>query len=117
MRDRFNLATSVVAHLDSVICIHLLDDELSPSLPKNSLETAYSLTPPDTDELRFTVRIPQSHPASEQCIELVQPNIPLDKFSFTVQVMASAPLRPIQRVFVERVHGLSVYYPFAGPAR
>jgi hypothetical protein len=96
----FNLATGVVAHNDSVIRIHLSDDELSPSLPKNSLETAYRLTPPHTDELRFAARIPQSHPASEQRIELVQPNIPFDKFSFTIQVMAFAPLRPIQRVFV-----------------
>ena len=65
-------------------------------MPENSLETAYSLTSPYPYELRFTARISQSHPASEQHIELIQPKIPLDKFSFTIKVMTFAPLRPVQ---------------------
>ena len=88
------------------------DDELSSSLPENSLEAAYSLTPPDPNELIFAVRISQSHPASEQHIELIHPNVSLDELSFTIQVMAFAPLRPIESVFVKSVHSFSFYFDY-----
>jgi hypothetical protein len=68
------------------------NDELSASLPENPLETAHRLTPPYPNELSFAARVSQANLASEQHIELIQPNVPLDKCSFTIQVMAFASL-------------------------
>jgi hypothetical protein len=36
---------------DSITGVHMPDDELGTSIPENPLETAYSLTAPDTYEL------------------------------------------------------------------
>jgi hypothetical protein len=62
----------------------------STSFPENPFETAYRLTPPDTNELGLAARVNQNHLASEQRIELVQLNVPLNEFSLTIEMMTFA---------------------------
>jgi hypothetical protein len=79
-----------VARDDSFSGIARPDDELGTPIPKNSLETGYGLTPPDTYELRLAMGFYQEHLAPEQHIELIYPNILLDECSLTIQMMAFA---------------------------
>jgi hypothetical protein len=60
--------------------------ELSASFPKDPLELAYRVTPPNTNELGLAARVTQQHLASEKKVELVQSDIALHKGSLTVNV-------------------------------
>jgi transposase len=81
-----------VALYDSIVRIYVLNHELCTSFLQNPFEAACRLTPPDTNELRLAARVNQKHLASEQRIELVQPNVPLDECSLTIEMRTFASL-------------------------
>lgn len=79
-----------VALYDSTIRICVPNHELGTALPQNPFEMAYRLTSPDTNELGLALRVRQEHLASEQRIELVTPNVSLDEFSLSIEMITFA---------------------------
>jgi hypothetical protein len=70
------------------ICVK--DNKLSTSLPENSFELVYGLSPPNTNELGLAAGVDQEHLAAEEQVKLVQPNIALDESSLAIDMTAFA---------------------------